>query len=1149
MNIKTCLTALALIFCLTAKAQNVTTFPYVESFENGLNGWTVVDLDGNNDNWFVFDFSQFPPIMAELLGYIAYDGTHTLYSEPTNESIASDWAISPVLELPTIDSLYLSWYVKCLNTDGIGEPYDVRISLVTDSEIDTSNFNTVLFSEATASTSYLYHSVDLTEYMGQNVRIAFHHYKNNNNPSTSIWLDYIFIGNDSLPMAQINGPEDIDANDITNYTAQVVSGSTDGLTYYWFCDDADIVDPFADTVQIIWYASGIYQLGLEVTNTYGSYTAWKTVVVGDCAVIDDFPFTETFDTLSTTRACWSMIDADEGGEAWVFNDSCATSSSISFFGMFPDQDNWLISPKIALDDNYYVLTWQVRPKDSILTAEHYGVYISTGSNPYDMSQYVEVFSETLQETGNWQQRILSLGAYGGETFRIAFRHYGTADQDHLLLTNVTVDFAGAPMVTLNAPATAIVDDSTRFDITIFSVSPISDITWRVQTDTFDSYDVISTTDPFAYVWPVGTPDGNYWVYVDVTNDQGTATDSAIVYLHTCEVIDVLPYLHVFGTDDDCWRIGSGWYTYGYFAEIDGISTPAAISFSHDEFGEDLHADNSIASPYIHIPDNTYELRYVVGEVTSPFGGYNCDKYSLIIHTDNTSDTILTTLVGTGDPQKQRFNLGNYANQTIQIEFRHFDSPSGYALALANVEVYIVTAPEITIVAPSRARNIDSVNISAQVVSSENLTYLWTLNGATPASDTTLNITAQWDNAGIYSIVFTAFSPLFGPVSDSVSIEIVECTGVAEIPYTEHFDLDMGCWISHDLDGDGYGWGMSVGTNPADLLFANALPYGNQGNSVISWSTYPSGGLLAYVFSGEGVALNTNNLLLSPAFSLTDSTEWKLSFHVASAATLINTLFGPEENYDAFEVLLTTNTAQNTLDLSNFTVLMPLTVANYAGYQQYTIDLSSYAGQTVQIAFRHLSDGHLALLLDEISLYVATDPIVEPCDIPTGLTAGDVTDESIAFFWNTNSNVINWNIQYGPQGGPLTSATTNNNSYTITGLTPNTSYQVQVQANCGDGNLSEWTNPITVTTTTGIVNHLSNSIVLYPNPAKEYVNVECRMMNDNNNISDIQLFDVYGKLVRTVHGTTRINISDLADGMYFVRTITDAGVVTKRFVKK
>ena len=179
----------------------------------------------------------------------------------------------------------------------------------------------------------------------------------------------------------------------------------------------------------------------------------------------------------------------------------------------------------------------------------------------------------------------------------------------------------------------------------------------------------------------------------------------------------------------------------------------------------------------------------------------------------------------------------------------------------------------------------------------------------------------------------------------------------------------------------------------------------------------------------------------------------------------------------------------------------------------------------------------------------TDPIVEPCDIPTGLTTGDGTDESIAFFWNTNANVNNWNVQYGPQGGPLTSATTNNNSYTITGLTPNTSYQVQVQANCGDGNLSEWTNPITVTTTTGIINHLSNSIVLYPNPAKEHVNVECRMINDEYNIIDIQLFDVYGKLVRTVHGTTRINISDLADGMYFVRTITDAGVVTKRFVKK
>ena len=50
--------------------------------------------------------------------------------------------------------------------------------------------------------------------------------------------------------------------------------------------------------------------------------------------------------------------------------------------------------------------------------------------------------------------------------------------------------------------------------------------------------------------------------------------------------------------------------------------------------------------------------------------------------------------------------------------------------------------------------------------------------------------------------------------------------------------------------------------------------------------------------------------------------------------------------------------------------------------------------------------------------------------------------------------------------------------------------------------------------------------------------------------------VYGKVVRTVVGANndsplqaRIDISGLAAGVYFVRINTEAGVVTKKFVKQ
>ena len=184
--------------------------------------------------------------------------------------------------------------------------------------------------------------------------------------------------------------------------------------------------------------------------------------------------------------------------------------------------------------------------------------------------------------------------------------------------------------------------------------------------------------------------------------------------------------------------------------------------------------------------------------------------------------------------------------------------------------------------------------------------------------------------------------------------------------------------------------------------------------------------------------------------------------------------------------------------------------------------------------------------DEVT-FTTLEQGVEPCDVPTGLTYSDVTGESIAISWNASANAESYNIQYSPQGGSVSSATTTTNSYTITGLAQNTTYQIQVQANCGGGNLSDWSESITVTTT-GIDSYLSNSITLYPNPANDYINVQSSRVN----VQSIEVIDVYGKVINTVNVTdnpARINVSGLANGMYFVRVTTDEGVATKTFVKK
>ena len=64
-------------------------------------------------------------------------------------------------------------------------------------------------------------------------------------------------------------------------------------------------------------------------------------------------------------------------------------------------------------------------------------------------------------------------------------------------------------------------------------------------------------------------------------------------------------------------------------------------------------------------------------------------------------------------------------------------------------------------------------------------------------------------------------------------------------------------------------------------------------------------------------------------------------------------------------------------------------------------------------------------------------------------------------WTENGTATAWNIEYGPAGftqgtGTVVAVTTN--PYTLTGLTPVTSYDVYVQSDCGSGDTSTWIGP-------------------------------------------------------------------------------------------
>ena len=80
-----------------------------------------------------------------------------------------------------------------------------------------------------------------------------------------------------------------------------------------------------------------------------------------------------------------------------------------------------------------------------------------------------------------------------------------------------------------------------------------------------------------------------------------------------------------------------------------------------------------------------------------------------------------------------------------------------------------------------------------------------------------------------------------------------------------------------------------------------------------------------------------------------------------------------------------------------------------------------------------------------------------CPKPTGLTVNYEGGTEATISWTSDATAWNMRVNGTEINGTIT------NPYTLTGLELATTYEVEVQANCGDNGVSEWTNPVSFTT--------------------------------------------------------------------------------------
>lgn len=203
------------------------------------------------------------------------------------------------------------------------------------------------------------------------------------------------------------------------------------------------------------YYAKAYAINSEGTS-YGEQKQFTTMGGGGSDQTYTFDFEDGWQG-------WQVIDADGDGYTWKWannsggynghNGSVATIISESYSNdleaaLYPD--NYLVSPQRYSISNGGKISFYVCAQDADYPAEHYGIAISTASNP-TANSFVTIWEETLsakvrsgdivrgnRTQGNWYLKTINLSAYAGQTIWVAIRHFGCTDQFVINVDDITI---------------------------------------------------------------------------------------------------------------------------------------------------------------------------------------------------------------------------------------------------------------------------------------------------------------------------------------------------------------------------------------------------------------------------------------------------------------------------------------------------------------------------------------------------------------------------------------------------------------------------------------------------------------------------------------------------------------------------------------
>ena len=749
---------------------------------------------------------------------------------------------------------------------------------------------------------------------------------------------------------------------------------------------------------------------------------------------------------------WLTADADGDGQEWtLFRDASGEIpyEGTGFLGSYSylnnvgplTPDNWTITQNLTLPDDAdeISLKYFIRGVDDTYFAENYSVYVGP-ANPSNTGQFTRLFGETIATAG-WNEKVVDLSAYAGQTITIAFRHHGCTDQYTLALDNMSIVSTTGdeppvtptpviPTPTPDLPGEGFVETNEiipgeQYIIAVDYNGQIMMMSNVLDTDT----NIRLVGDPAQMSGNAivgGYSDNHLWTFSSET----AGTIQSVGNGRYCEVVTHNGYAWLGLADSASYNWtwdGNGnmvtdapsagqWNHLSYAETATDIDHPA---FDLWVYGEPdylpikLYKASGDVPPVTPTPDVTPTPPPVGENVFEESFENGLGNWTLIDADGdgyNWMDSQTNPWEGTGYDGMYAAYSSSYVNGSNPFEPGTVLFPDNWMIS-----------QEFTV--PAENAVLSWYHSASDPNYNEENYSVYVGNGTDPSGYTEVVYNGYPTNTeqGEYQNVTVDLSAYAGQtvqlafrhhdVSDMymLVIDYITVSGEGDVPpvtptpevtptpppvgenaFEDSFENGLVNWTLVDADNDGNNWMGTYNTG-----WSGELPAQDGSEAAFSQS------FINYVGP-----LTPDNWMISTEFTV-PAEDAVLSWYHSASDVEWN-----EENYSVY--------VGHGNDPSGYTEVVyngyPTNTVQ-GEYQNVTVDLSAYAGQDIQIAFRHhnVSDMYI-LLLDNVVVSGAGDvpPVTPTPDVtPTPPPAGDL-DEALnvegGTLTFTNDEVYPWEVR-------------------------------------------------------------------------------------------------------------------------------------------